>query len=96
MNDKVRGGSGKVLDIIHLNVRSLLGGHRADLLKRQIGDSGAGVFTFSETWLTEAIPKAQVEIPNYSVARLDRSWGDVQGKEPKRGGGAALLHKKWY
>ena len=87
---------GKGLNIAHLNVRSLLGGHRWDLISNQISSYDLEVFSLSETWLTEAIPSRQVHIQNYSIARLDRSWVNPDNGMPKKGGGSTVLHKKWH
>ena len=80
----------KGLHIAHMNVRSLLGGHKFDALKHQIRSSGIEVFSVSESWLTEAIPDKSIEIQGYSSVRWDRSWNDLEhgnSQIPKRGGG---------
>ena len=59
---KMKNKWGKGLHLAHLNVRSLLGKNKADLVKKQIGDSDIDVFTLSETWLTQAIPNTLVDI----------------------------------
>ena len=46
---EVGGNLGKGLHLAHLNVRSLLGGHKGDLLRSQISKSDLDVFTISET-----------------------------------------------
>ena len=66
---------GKGLHIAHLNVRSMFGGHRFDMLKRQIESSGIGVFTLSETWLNVSIPDKVLEVKGYDWVRADRTWG---------------------
>ena len=86
---------GKGLHIAHLNVRSMFGGHRFDMLKRQIESSGIGVFTLSETWLNVSIPDKVLEVKGYDWVRADRTWG-IRDKNllPKRGGGLACYVKK--
>ena len=85
---------GKGLHIAHQNVRSLLGKNKVDMLNLQIKDSNIDVFTVSESWLTPAIPNSQIEVQNYSVSRVDRSWG-INGKgDPKRGGGVLCYIKE--
>ena len=87
------------LHIAHLNVRSLVGGHKLDMLKHQIKESGIKIFTMSETWLTEAIPNKVIEIDGFETVRLDRSWRDGNEREkgdPKRGGGLACYIDKDY
>ena len=82
------------LNLVHLNVCSLLAGNRFELLKTQIVDSEFDVFSVSETWLTEALPNGLIEIKGYNVARLDRGWRDGRnGNETKRGGGLACYVK---
>ena len=95
--DKTRLGQhiGRGLHLGHLNVRSLTGGHKFDILKHQIRNGGMEVFTLSETWLSESIPDKLVEIPNFNITRLDRSWninqeGHLRDQTPKRGGGLAV------
>ena len=74
---------GKGLHLAHLNVRSMFGGHKFDVLKNQICNSGVDFFTISETWLNAAIPDKIIEVPNYTVTRLDRSWSGNQSNLPK-------------
>ena len=79
--------------IAHLNVRSLLGGSKFDMLKQQITNSNIDLFTISETWLSSGIPDALVEMSPYSVTRLDRAWSANGGATPKRGRGLACFIK---
>ena len=89
------GNYGKGLHIAHLNVRSMFGGHRFDMLKQQIGSSGVGIFTLSETWLNETVPNELLEIDGYDCVRADRTWGVQEGNQlPKKGGGLAFYIKK--
>ena len=80
----------KGLHIAHLNVRSLTGGRKFDMLKSQIDDSGIDVFSPSETWLNEGIPDKFIECSNYNTVCLDRGWKDEergdQLKKRRRGG----------
>ena len=86
---------GKGLHIAHLNVRSMFGGHKFDMLKQQIKLSGVSVFTLSETWLNNTIPNNLLEIEEYTLVRADRAWGETNGgKMYKRGGGLACYIKK--
>ena len=86
---------GKGLHIAHLNVRSMFGGHKSDILKRQIRDSGVHVFTLSESWLNGAIPNGLVEISGYNMVRADRSWGIGEGNQLyKRSGGLVCYVRK--
>ena len=85
---------GKGLHLAHLNVRSLLGSNKVDLIKNQIRNSGYDIFTLSETWLSKIVPDPLVNIPNYTVSRLDRSWGGSNEENPKRGGGLLCYLKE--
>ena len=78
---------GRGLHMAHLNVRSLLGGQKSDLIRTQIANSELDIFTLSETWLTEAIPDTVIQIPGFTTARLDRSWRDPGMVNAKKGGG---------
>ena len=86
---------GKGLNMIHLNVRSLMGRHKFDMVRYQIEKSNADIFSVSESWLTKAIPDRVIDCMNYNVVRLDREWkeqGDTS-ELPKRGGGLACYIK---
>lgn len=63
----------------HVNVRSLLA-HFDDLSEIVI-ENGYDLFGVSETWLSEHIPNAAIDIPGYTIVRRDRAT---------RGGGVAL------
>ena len=78
---------GRGLHLAHLNVRSLIGGSKAELIKLQIASSGLDVFTLSETWLHEAIPDSMLHIQKFSLSRMDRRWRDKGTDRAKRGGG---------
>ena len=90
--DKSKWGRG--LHLAHLNVCSLLGKNKSDLINTQLADSGMDVFTLSETWLTEAIPNSMVDLPNYTIIRHDRSLGNDRNGVPKKGGGLACYVRK--
>ena len=83
--------SGIGFKVAHLNVRSLTGGHKFDMLKHQITTSNIDLFTLSETWLTPGIPDSLIELTTHSVARLDRSWSENSNRYPKKGGGLACF-----
>ena len=61
--------------LAHLNVRSMFGGKKFDMLKKQIEMSGFDVFTIhvSESWLSQSIPSNMINVPGYSVTRYDRT-----------------------
>ena len=81
---------GKGLHIAHLNVRSLMGGRKFDMVKEQIDKSGIDIFSLSETWLHEGIPNNIIDCQNYNIVRLDRGWNVIDhNNRPKKGGGAA-------
>ena len=87
---------GRGLNIAHLNVRSLLGGHKFDMVRNQIENSNIDVFTMSESWLSDAIPDRVVECMGYSTVKLDRNWreGVNNNAAPKRGGGLVCYIKE--
>ena len=78
---------GKGLHLAHLNVRSLLGGNKSDMLKKQIADSDFDVLTVSETWLNGAVPDSLIQVPNFCTTRLDRGWAEEGQMHSKKGGG---------
>ena len=80
---------GKGLNIAHLNVRSIMGGHKFEMVRNQIEKSNIDVFTISESWLSKAVPDRVIECMNYNVVRLDRGWSETGNDNalPKRGGG---------
>ena len=87
---------GKGLNLAHLNVRSLLGGHKFDMLRNQIENSNIDVFSISESWLNGAVPDRVVECMGYDMIRLDRDWSerDADNALPKRGGGLVCFIKE--
>ena len=88
-----RSPHGKDFHLAHLNVRSMFGGHKLDVLKSQIRNSGIDVFTLSETWLHASLPDSLIEMSPYTVCRLDRNWSDKGNNSPKKGGGLACFIK---
>ena len=83
------------IKFVHLNVASVLGAHKMDMLRQQIDRSSISVFCVSETWLTPSIPDDLVKIEGYNLARWDRSWADLHGaSNPKKGGGLLCYVQK--
>ena len=80
-----RGG----LTMVHLNVASILGANKFDMLKQQLRDSNIDIFCASESWLNSSIPDNGVRIGGYSLIRSDRAWKDAaaKGNQAKKGGG---------
>ena len=76
------------MNIAHLNVASILGARKFEMLRKQIEMSQFHVFCASETWLTKGTPDDMVSLKGFEVARVDRGWreGESPG-EPKKGGG---------
>jgi hypothetical protein len=68
------------LKVCHLNVRSLL--PKIDTLRQFISKNPFDVIALSETWLKPSTNNAEIDIPNYSITRHDRS--------DKTGGGTAF------
>ena len=94
MNGHNKGKYGKGLHLAHLNVRSVFGGRKLEMLKNQIGNSEINVFTLSETWLNKSILDKIMDIPSYTITRLDRSWAEPGNiNTTKRGGGLASYIK---
>ena len=76
------------LNIAHLNVGSILGAHKFEMLKKQVETSELSVFCASETWLHKGIPNGLITFNGYNQTRVDRSWrDDPVSTEAKRGGG---------
>ena len=86
---------GRGLRLAHLNVRSMLGGNKFEIIQNQFESSLIDIFSVSETWLTEATPDHLIELPSYNISRLDRNWGHHSiNANPKRGGILACFIKK--
>ena len=76
------------LNIAHLNVASILGARKFEMLRLQVERSKFQVFCASETWLTDKIPDDLITIKGFSVTRLDREWSEPGlNRGIKRGGG---------
>ena len=88
---------GKGLHIAHLNVRSLIGGHKFDALRHQIRTCGIQIVTISESCLYGAVPDKTIKVEGYNSTRVDRSWRDDNGGDkqvPKKGGGLVCYVKE--
>ena len=78
----------KGLCIVHMNVASILGAHKFEMMRQQVENSYVDVFCASETWLTCCQPDSLIALKGFNVTRLDRSWkGNNAGANPKKGGG---------
>ena len=76
------------MKLAHLNVGSILGASKFEMLRKQVEESKLSVFCASETWLNKDIPDRLVSINGYNHARVDRMWSDNPGNVGiKRGGG---------
>ena len=62
-------------------VRSLLG--NMDQLRLFCERNGADIITLSKTWLNKGIDDSEIELPGYSIIRLDRS---------ERTGGGVIIY----
>ena len=83
------------LNIAHLNVASISGTRKFELLRLQVQASQFHVFSASETWLTDGYPNDMVAITGFNSVRLDRSWADPgTNKGPKKGGGLICYVKE--
>ena len=75
------------LNLVHLNVASILGARKFEMLRQQLENSNVDVFCASETWLSQSVPTGLVEIKGYKCARVDRAWKSNLGdQEYKKGG----------
>ena len=84
INTPTKGG----INIAHLNVASMLGAHKFEMLRKQVESSELDVFCASETWLKGDVHDGLVSINGYDHARLDRQWSDdPDNPGVKRGGG---------
>ena len=83
------------LNISHLNVASILGAHKFEMLKKQVEESHFDIFCASETWLTTSIPDRLVDIKGYNLTRLDRNWRErLTDPTVKKGGGLICYVKE--
>ena len=62
------------LKIAHLNVASMLGAHKFEMMRIQVENSKLDVFCASETWLNTNVPDELVKIKGFNLTRLDRGW----------------------
>ena len=60
--------------ILHLNIRSLFCKNKYDMFKQQMIESGTDIICLSETWLKKQLNSNFVNIPNHTLARLDKNW----------------------
>ena len=63
--------AGRGLNIAHLNVRTMLGRHKFEMVRNQIESSNIDAFKISESSLSKAIPDRVIECMNY-IDRTDR------------------------
>ena len=83
------------INIVHLNVASMLIPRKFEMLRQQVQRSHVDIFCASETWLTECKPDGLIELKGYNVARLDRAWADCNNPVvPKKGGGLICYIKE--
>ena len=83
--------SNKGFHLMHLNIRSLFCKNKFDMFKQQMIDSCIDVVCISETWLKNGLHSNYVNIPNYKLTRLDRSWSE--NGNLKKGGGVCMYIK---
>ena len=65
----------KSLILAHVNARSMRKQETRDLLTVNISENNADVMAVTETWLDTGIADAEVEIPGYTLFRMDRGAG---------------------
>ena len=80
------------LKIAHLNVASILGAHKFEMLRKQVEGSHLNVFCASETWLNASIPNGLIDIRGYNVARWDRSWKNCTTDNLMKKGGGLICY----
>ena len=73
--------SSKGLNMLHLNVRSLL--PKITEIRQLCNNSKVGLLCFSETWLDDSVTESKIEIENYIMVRRDRN---------RKGGGGMHLY----
>ena len=76
------------LNLVHLNIRSLW--NKIDLFKTTFKSSNVDILGISESWLSNAIPDALVNIPGYTILRQDRKYSGNDATQIKKGGGVCL------
>ena len=83
------------ISMVHLNVASILGAHKFEMLRLEVENSPVEVFSASETWLTADVPDGLVKIEGYNMVRADRLWSeDTTSRVPKKGGGLICYVRK--
>ena len=82
------------LKIAHLNVASILGAHKFEMMKIQVEKSNLDVFCASETWLNPGIPDNLIGIQGFNVARLDRERKNNPGDANVKKGGGLICYTK--
>lgn len=92
MTDHIEDKFPRGLNITHLNICSLHA--KYDTFRQQLLDNRIDVCTLSETWLTPNHVDGMVEVPGYSLHRLDRTCANKRGNL-KRGGGVAAYVKDY-
>ena len=65
------------INFVHLNVASILGARKFEMLKHQLENSNVDIFCVSETWLAHDIPDGLVMINGFNFMRLDRAWSEL-------------------
>ena len=80
------------LSIAHLNVGSLLAINKFEMFKTQIKSSNIDIFGISESWLSDAVPTELIDITGFNVARLDRTWSDIETSTTCKKGGGLLCY----
>ena len=82
------------LTITHLNVASILGAHKFEMLRKQVENSHIDIFCASETWLHCNVPNALIELKGYNIARVDRNWKERVTNDPVKRGGGLICYVK--
>ena len=82
------------INIVHMNVASILGAHKFEMLKQQLESSNVQVFGASESWLSENIPNGLVSVSGFNSTRLDRKWKDDPKKDVAKKGGGLVCYVK--
>ena len=76
---------------VQLNCQSI--GNKHQIVKQHVLQLKPEVFCMSETWLTPLMPDNMLEIPNYILERVDRTWIPPLKKQPSKGGGVGMYVK---
>ena len=81
-------GQYRGLNLVHLNIRSLFS--KIDLSKTTFSNANIQILGFSETWLSDVVPKQLVNIPGFVMYRNDRKIINSETNQIKKGGGVGL------